>query len=302
MKKWRLKIVESDQEYGRKMAEYLQKTEGQGMWVEYAGNPDSVTEESIAPDLLLLGESWQQEEQLHRIHQQLPDTILLLLSEDGNCGETIAGQFIDKYQGMDKQIKAIYDALAKEKEGWHKGGNRKELYAIYGPWEPLVAEEYAMQLCRKLEARKSVFYFQLCEQLGAIGSEYRDASDLLVYMRGENKNIAAKLRSIAGRTNNVRRLEALQNPENLWDLREEDFQNLWNCIQEVEEECVIIRYGCVRRAVVEQWKECEKIFCPYRVEVAKDRYEMHMNHILHLYEAEELQEKLHYVRCMEESV
>ena len=304
LKKISLVMIEEDREYAQMLALAIRRKEKDGIEAAWYTDVEHYREnrERRQENLILVGEEFQEQSLLHSIQKENPGSGLVLLSQDGISREISGYPVIEKYRPADAIIKEIYRYAAEyacEDVYWPE--HQKQIVGIYAPWNQELSMLFAEVLLQLLAEKQQVLYVSLQECIGRKGySEDRreeNLADFISFLRLHKGGVGARLKSICKRLGRGSCIPSVDNPQNIADMTRMDYLNLWKALKEQSEyEGILLEFGCSYPGSWEDMKQCQVIYCPYQEEALQEVRRQQVEHIVKLHEAEEILERMHYVK------
>lgn len=304
MKKINLTIIEEDGEYAQNLALVIRRKEKGKIEVAWYTDLEHYQEnrEKRRENMILVGAEFQEISLLQSMQKEQADVGLVLLSADGVSKELLGYPIIEKYSSVDHIIKGIYRCAAEfDSEDGYWQENRKQMIGIYAPWNQELSMLFAEVLLQILSERQKVLYVSLQECIGRKGRseewEEENLADFVSFLRLKKGGVNARLRSICSNLGKGDCIPSVDNPENLSDMTRPDYQNLWKALEEqTEYEGILLEFGASYQGSWEDMKQCASIYCPYQEDTLQENRRNQIEHIIKLHHAEDILNKLHYVK------
>lgn len=304
MKKINLTIIEEDGEYAQNLALGIRRREKGRIETAWYTDMEHYRDnkEKRPEDVILIGEAFQEISLLQAMQKEQVGVGLILLSADGVSKELLGYPIIEKYSSVDHIIKGIYRCAAEfdcEDVYWKK--NQKRMIGIYAPWNQELSMLFAEVLLQILSERQKVLYVSLQECIGRKGRSEEwgeeNLADFVSFLRLKRGGMDARLKSICSNLGKGHCIPSVDNPQNLSDMTRQDYQNLWEALKEqTEYEEILLEFGASYQGSWEDMKQCTVIYCPYQEDTLQENRRIQMRHIIELHHAEDILDKLHYVK------
>lgn len=304
MKKINLTIIEEDGEYAQNLALVIREKEEGRIETAWYTDMDHYQEskKKSREDVILIGEAFQELSLLQSIQKEQVGVGLVLLSADGVSKELLDYPLIEKYSSVDHIIKGIYRCAAEfDGKDVYGSKNRKQMTGIYAPWNQELSMLFAKVLLQILSEKQKVLYVSLQECIGRKGKseewEEENLADFVSFLRLKKGGVNARLKSICNILGKGNCIPSVDNPQNLSDMTRQDYQNLWTALKEqTEYEGILLEFGAAYQGIWEDMKQCTVIYCPYQEEIFQENRRNQIVHIMKLHHAEDILDKMHYVK------
>ncbi len=261
-------VYDTDEEYVMRLMNYFSETrpvdiEIQGFTdlnylKEYAGNRQL--------DVLLV----QDTEMCGDIEEMKIGKIMVLSegeyeTEDGKGHKTIY-----KYQSTENIVREVMCYYAEEPTV-HIGvvnGTRGRLIGVYSPVKRSLKTSFALCLGQILSHSRKTLYIDIEDYHGfnAILNQnfMADISDLLFYIQQSKQNFPCKLASVVQRLGSLDFIPPAISPEDLKQVRPEDWMHFLNEVLACNYDYVIVDIGDSVREVTGILEACETVYTPVR--------------------------------------
>lgn len=298
MNKIKLTICE-EAEYAKKLAGYISQHESSGIKVSWCSEKEQLTQLAREADMILLGEGFQ--ENIAEM-EEASKALFVLLVADSVPKARKKYPAITKYQAAAEIIRAIYTCAAEYLQDNSVAlGVKKQHVAVYAPWNYELSMVFGLTLAQVLSAEQSVLYISLQESLGVelvTGREIAGGlEDLITYLRMDNPNIGARLKSLCYTAGGADCISPVKNPQNICELTEMDYQSLFQMAEEqASQQQILWEFGAANPGMYDWLNHCQRIYCPYQDEVLHQKRRQQLEQIFTLHHQPDLFAKLHFCK------
>lgn len=250
LKKHSIAVCEKDEEYTRRLRDYIAKQEGNGFEVlGFSKEEDYLkAEEEDTFDLLIFGENFFQISKPYEEKEKV-----IFLSEGGTVPDQEGIEILFKYQSADNLLRGIHYLMGnmmpsgQEKKIFSK---QKKMIAIYSTWNHRIQTPFALAAAEELSLKKKVLYLNFSTCRGfckSIGIEKgMDMGDIFYLLREGEKELEAKFKSGIYAVGNFSVIPPPENPEHYMEWTKEEVEQFFIfLIERTEYEILILDIGCM---------------------------------------------------------
>ncbi len=296
-------IGEEEEIYAEKLASYIRCKESGDIQVSWYVDKETLLLHRSGKDaeIFLLGNEFCEEEFISRLLDTSDLRIPVLLTQD--CLDKKLGRYpsIPKYQPAKEIVRQIYciaSELLEDETIWT--GSKKQIKGIFAPWNDELSMLFSLTMAQVFAEEQKVVCIsqQECYGIKQIVEDYTgmNLSDAVSILRKQSKNPGAFLKSMLLKTGKADYLPPAENPQNLYELTEEDYRKLMNALEEqLDHELILWEAGTLNPGLILWIEKSQVVYCPYQEEVFLEERKRQLTHIFQLYEKPELFEKLHFV-------
>lgn len=268
MKQGKMILLDSDREYGKRLAEYFNVSDWMPFKVEVFSDSETMERyiKTASPDLLVVNEQLLKEE-----FRKFP---LFVLCETLMVAEMDSPQ-IYKYQSareVGKEIISCYAAEAKHQAVVVRQGTLK-IVGVYSLDRKKEKNLLAWEMAKYLGKRGKTLYLNLEpysgmeEHLGKFSGE--SLSDFLFFLRQNRGNTGFRLQGMTEQVSGVDYVPPAKAWEDIRDIRMDEWKKLIQTIEsETEYASLVLDISEVAGDFMFWLTVCEKVFMP----IGEDRY------------------------------
>ena len=258
-----LAVCDSQEAYGSKLVEYINRKETFPFQARYFSNLEKVKEFCIRQEIevLLLSEK----DFLPKLQLQRVDKVFVL--QESIDFETAEGEAVWKYQSCETLLKELLSLLANKpgktahimrKQGLHVTG-------FYSPVKRSLQTTFALTMGQLLSKRGKTLYVNLEGYSGLgklLGKEFsHDLSDLLYYLQNGKNNIGYYLPSITEQLGNLEVLPPMRCQMDLISISPREWLQLFYEIEVCTEyEYLLLDLSDSVQGLFELLQQCDRIF------------------------------------------
>lgn len=304
MKKIKLIIGDEEENYAEKLASYIRKEESGNIDAAWYANSEQLFahQSGKEPEIFLLGSEFWQEEYLSKLFSGSNQRLLVLLTQDVAEKRLAQHPVIDKYQPAKEVIRQIYELSADYIEDdtvWT--GRKQRMIGVCAPWNYELSMLFSLVMAQILGEEQRVLHVSLQECYGMerfmeapIG---KNLTDIVCALRKQHGNPGAMIKSVIIEMGKADYLPPADNPQNLFDLKAEDYRRLIIAIKEqLNYDLILWESGMMGHGMIVWMEQCQTIYCPYQEEVFLSERKRQIEHILALHERADLIAKLQFVK------
>lgn len=259
-------ICDSQKEYSEKLLRVFRqkRTEGYQYYLFHTKEELKSFAQRKRIFILLLDELYFQE-----LYDEIrADRKMLLVKHKKKAGNGV--RMILRYQSADEIWKQIQKEPIKKQLSVRKSrkSSKGELLAVYSPIHRIGKTQYAIKKGKELAETESVLYLNLEEYSGIecyfSGRPDQNLGDLLYYLRQNKGNLGMKISMIAGQDENLDYIMPISYVQDLKAVKEEEWINL---CERIQEECIygkiILDLGDSIDGLYTLLGKCKNIYMPY---------------------------------------
>lgn len=304
MKKIKLIICDEEENYAEKLASFIRKEESgniEAAW--YADKEKLLAHQSgKEPEIFLLGSEFWQEEYLAKLISGANQRVLVLLTQDATEKRLAQYPMVDKYQPAKDVIRRIYELSSEYIEDdsvWT--GSKQQMFGVCAPWNYELSMLFSLVMAQILGEEQRVLHISLqeCYGIAPFLESYagRNLADIVCDLRKQHNNPGAMTKSAIVEMGRADFILPVDNPQNVFDLTEQDYQRLLQAVREqLDYDLILWESGMLGHGMTAWMEQCQIICCPYQEELFLPERKRQIEHILALHERPELFAKMQFVK------
>lgn len=257
--------------------------------------------EQMRPDILLCEQGSAVEEGLAKDMVQVQLTGELHAKQDGNPG--FSNLFVFRYQRASeilRQIFQIYELHSKKNLVYQCKTADMEMAAFYAPGGHELLLPVSISYAALCGAKEKALYLNLSEFSGMLplfgDKAGNNFSDLIYGIRQKKERFLICLQSVLHHAERFDYVLPPENPEDLYEIQEEDLACLLAMLQEqTEYKRIVWICGTLNQSVVQVMECCGKVFCVVKENSFGKYRKMEFEGFLKKELRQSLREKVRYV-------
>lgn len=302
MKKSILAICDVEKLYAYNFMEYINQKRSVPFEIQAFTNVDSLLEfgvrESI--DVLLISDKAM----CDQVKELTEAGKIIILSEGVHDPQLDQYPSVYKYQSSERVIQEVMECYGEEvlaADGPSASGRQLEFLGVYSPLGRVLKTSFALTLGQILARDQAVLYINMEEFAGFEALFHRrfehTLSNLLYYIRQENRHAVYQLSSMAESVNNLDFLPPVATPLDIWETAFDDWDQLF---QELAAhsvyEVVILDMG----QGVDKWyrllERCKKVYMPVLDDAISQGKIEQFERLLSMWNQQELLDKIQKIK------
>ena len=302
MKKSILAICDVEKLYAYNFMEYINQKRSMPFEIQAFTNVDSLLEFGVREkiDILLISDKAMCE----RVKELSVAENIVILSEGVHDPHLDQYPSVYKYQSSERVIQEVmecYGADVLEAGGHADSGRQIEFVGVYSPLGRVLKTSFALTLCQILARDQAVLYINMEVFAGFEALFHRrfehTLSNLLYYIRQENRHAVYQLSSMVETVNNLDFLAPVATPLDIWETAFEDWDQLFQELAgHTVYDVIILDMG----QEVDEWyrllERCIKVYMPVLDDVISQGKIEQFERLLSMWKQQELLDKIQKVR------
>lgn len=268
MKKNILAVCDLEEEYARKLMDYLNLKENVPFEVHAFTDVEKLEEylKNEKVDILLISENAVKDSVSdYEIGQ------IFVLSEGADISEVKGYKSIYKYQTTENILREVMCYYAENKEAINpriKMVKDMDMIAVYSPVKRSLKTSFSITMGQILAEKKRTLYINL-EDYAGFNTLFRttymtDMSDLMYYISREKPNFIWKLASMVQTMGKLEYVPPALSPIDIRNIRGEQWIRFFRELKKCNYEAIVIDMGEAVDGVFDILRMCKKIYTPIR--------------------------------------
>lgn len=276
-------ICDSQRQYSEKLLQVFRQKRAEGYQYYLFHNKEELKNFAQRKRIyiLLLDEIYFQE-----LYEEIrADRKMLLVKQKRKSRNGVRTIF--RYQSAEDIWKQLQKEPAKRPISIKKSGKnlKGELLAVYSPIHRIGKTQFAIRKGKELAETEAVLYLNLEEYSGVdcyfSEKTEQNLGDLLYYLRQNKGNLGMRISMIAGQDDNLDYITPISYVQDLKAVKEEEWLNL---CERIQEECIygkiILDLGDSIDGLYTLLRKCKNIYMPYIEEpVAASKMKQYVENI-----------------------
>ncbi len=260
-----LAVYDSDEQYGKRLSEYLNRKESIPFSMVFFTKEEALAEyaREHTIDMLLL-----QEASMSKVIQELAIPRIAYLTEAQGYVTGPQDHFVYKFQSSDhviRELMACYETMDMQVMQAIASLRPVKIIGIYSPVARCLKTSFALTLGQVLSKNQLVLYLNFEEFAGLdmmLGKTFhRDLSDAVFYFA--QGHIKRHMGELVENWHNMDYIPPVQYPEDLSDIKP---QTLAEMVKEIAAVChydvILLDFGSSMRFISDLFPHCQKIYMP----------------------------------------
>ena len=208
--------------------------------------------------------------EIRKYADELSETEIFVLSEDGQLSQYQGHKTIYKYQSTENILREVMNYYAEAPKAYPGRANLTgpDFIGIYSPVKRTLKTSFALTLGQILTQKRKTLYINLEEYAGFNNllkiSYMTDMSDLMYYISQNKPNFIWKLASIVQNIGGLDYIPPALSPLDIKNISAAQWLNFFSELGKCEYELVILDLGESVQGIFDILRSCSRIYTPVR--------------------------------------